>query len=427
MVNRKQSPRIADAVEFDVQLPPLKSFKLDNNIPVYLIPSEEQETLQLEWVFDAGNWYEPASLVASSTNYLIKNGTIRKTALEINETIEYYGAFLSVQCNHEYASLTLHCLEKHVTNLLPVIYEILTSATVPEDEVEIYKQNNKQRLSVNLQKCDFVANQLIDKYIFGEHHPYGRYSTIEAFDHLQRNDLIEFYKRYYSFNHCKIFAAGKTPEHFDTLINHVFGKDTWNGKQEIVKKELPLQPAAEKRYHITNDPNGVQSAIRIARPFPDRYHPDVPKMQMLNTILGGYFGSRLMSNIREDKGYTYGIFSGLYIYNKAGEFGILTEAGRNVTEETIGESYKEMQRLRDELIPEDELSLVRNYMIGGLLGDLDGSFKVIRRWKSLILSGLDEQYFYNAVNIIKTISAGELQELAQKYFVKDDFYELVVI
>lgn len=427
MINRTQAPNIVDAVGLDLKLPPLKSFTLDNGIPVHFIPSVEQTTLLIEWVFEAGDWYEPASLVAASANYLIKTGTLRKTAFQINETIEYYGAFLTFKCDHEFTTLTLHCLEKHIPNLLPVIYEILTSATIPEGEVELYKQNNKQLLSVNLKKCGFVADQLIDKYLFGEHHPYGRSISIEAFDHLQRADIIEFYKRHYSFNLCKIFIAGKLPDHFEILFNTIFGKENWNGKQDIFQKDIQVQPAAEKKYRITNDPSGVQGAIRLARHFPNRFHPDVPRLRVLNTVLGGYFGSRLMSNIREEKGYTYGIFSGINADNKAGSFVIVTEAGRNVTEDAIHESYKEMQRLCDELIPEEELRLVRNYMIGNLLGDLDGSFKVIRRWKNLILSGFDDTYFYNAVNIIKTISAKELQELAQQYFVKEEFYELVVV
>lgn len=427
MINRKQSPDIKNAVEFEIKLPPIESFNLDNGIPVYFVPAQEQETLQLEWVFDAGNWYEAGSMVASATNNLLKNGTTNRTSLQINETIEYYGAFLSLRCNHEFASLTLHCLEKHLVNLLPVIHEILISAIIPEQELDIYKQNSKQRLSVNLQKCDFVANRNMDKYLFGVDHPYGRYSTLETLDRLQRDQLLAFYRQYYTFNHCKIFIAGKPPEHFDALLNKIFGRDSWNGKGEITQKEFSIDSATEKKYRITNDPNGVQGAVRIASLFPNRYHPDVPKMQVLNTVLGGYFGSRLMSNIREEKGYTYGIFSTIQAYNKAGFFGVLTESGREVTEATIIETYKEMQRLCDELIPGDELSLVRNYMIGSLLGDLDGSFKVIRRWKNLILSGMKEDYFYNAVDIIKTISAKELQQLAQKYFVKDNFYELVVV
>jgi predicted Zn-dependent peptidase len=171
----------------------------------------------------------------------------------------------------------------------------------------------------------------------------------------------------------------------------------------------------------------VQAAIRIARPFPNRHHPDFAKVQVLNNIFGGFFGSRLMSNIREDKGYTYGIHSYIqnHIHNTA--LMISTEAGREVCEATIEETYKEMARLRNEPVTEEELNLVRNYMIGSLLGDLDGPFQIIARWKSYVLNNLDDKYFYNSIKTIKTVTAEELQALAKKYLKAEDFYELVVI
>jgi zinc protease len=182
-----------------------------------------------------------------------------------------------------------------------------------------------------------------------------------------------------------------------------------------------------ERCNIINDPNGVQGAIRLARPFPNRHHPDFPKVQVLNNIFGGFFGSRLMTNIREDKGYTYGIHS--YLQNLIHETAwmISTEAGRDVCAATITEVYKEMERLRNEPIDVEELNLVRNFMMGSLLGDLDGPFQIITRWKSYILNQVDENYFYNAIQTIKTISAEELQHLAQQYLQPDDFYELLVV
>ena len=148
---------------------------------------------------------------------------------------------------------------------------------------------------------------------------------------------------------------------------------------------------------------------------------------VLNTLFGGFFGSRLMSNIREDKGYTYGIHS--YVQNHIGNTAwiISTEAGKDVCEAAITEVYKEMQLLQDELIDEEELLLVRNYMIGIILGDLDGPFQIIGRWKNIVLNNLDETYFYDSIKTIKTITAKELQELAKKYLQPENFYELVVI
>jgi predicted Zn-dependent peptidase len=176
-----------------------------------------------------------------------------------------------------------------------------------------------------------------------------------------------------------------------------------------------------------NDPEGVQGAIRIARHFPNRHHPDFPKVQVLNTLFGGFFGSRLMNNIREDKGYTYGIYSYLQNHIQGGAWIISTEAGREVCEATVKEVYYEMQQLRDGDIDAEELLLVKNYLIGTLLGDLDGPFHIIARWKNLILNGLDINFFNHSVDTIKHIQADELRELANRYLQPDDFYELTVI
>ena len=134
-----------------------------------------------------------------------------------------------------------------------------------------------------------------------------------------------------------------------------------------------------------------------------------------------------MSNIREDKGYTYGIHSYVQNHLQQSAWLISTEAGKDVCEATIEEVYKEMKLLREEHVGEEELSLVGNYLMGTILGDLDGPFQIMGRWKNLILNNLDENYFYESIKTIKNISAEELRELAKKYLEPDNFYELVVI
>jgi len=309
---------------------------------------------------------------------------------------------------------------------LPVISEMITDSIFPEEELNIYKQNSKQSLSVNLKKCDFVANRLIDAYLFGKDHPYGKYSTAADYDALQKDQLQQFFNQYYLNGKCVIFVAGKLPNDLYQQLNDNFGK------LSLISHNSPLafhdtHPSTEKKFRIQNDANGLQGAIRIARPFPNRHHPDFMKVMVLNTLLGGFFGSRLMSNIREDKGYTYGIYSYLQNNIQQSAWVISTEAGKDVCEATVTEVYKEMQNLCDELIDEEELLLVRNFMIGSILGDIDGPFHIIGRWKNLLLNNLNEEYFYDSIKTIKTISAEELRLLAQKYFDPKDFYELIVI
>lgn len=426
MLNRKKSPDILDAVQFDLQLKPANHFSLDNGVPVYAIDAGAEEVVMLEFVFYAGNWYEQKNIVAGTTNFMLKNGTTTKKAFDINEHFELYGAYLNRSCYNETATLTLHTLGKHLPKLLPVIAELLAESIFPEEELATYKQNQKQRLEVNLKKCDFIANRLIDEYLFGFDHPYGRYTSIEDYNSLQREDLVEYYKKYYKEGKCLLFIAGKLPADIAQQVNAAFGALPLNRK-EIVSPVHPVQAAVQKKYNIVNDAEGVQGAIRMARPFPNRHDPDFPKVQVLNNIFGGFFGSRLMSNIREDKGYTYGIYSYLqnHIHNSA--WMISTEAGRDVCAATIEEVYKEMQILREQRVSEEELHLVKNYMVGSILGELDGPFQIIARWKNYILNGLTDAFFYNSLNTIKGITAEELQSLAVKYLNPDDFYELVVV
>lgn len=424
MPDRKQAPPIVDAVNFDLKLKPADRFTLDNGIEVYAVNAGAEDVLSFEWVFYAGNWYEEQDLVAATTNFLLRNGTSNKTAFQINEHFEYYGSYLNRACHSETATITLHCLTKHVKELLPAVRELIVDSVLPQNEIDVYKQNMKQRLKVSLKKSDFVAGRLIDVYLYGEKHPYGKFSRAEDFDALTREQLQDFYKTYYQQGKLVLFVAGKLPADLASLLNQYFG-DLPN-KAAVTNAIIPA-PATEKKFRIANDAEGVQGSIRIARPFPNRHHPDFMKVMTLNTLFGGFFGSRLMSNIREDKGYTYGIHSYLqnHLYDSA--WMISTEAGKDVCEATITEVYKEMKDLREELVDEEELLLVRNYMMGSILGDLDGPFQIIARWKNIVLNNLSEQYFYDSINTIKTISAEELQQLAQQYLQPDDFYELVVV
>ena len=426
MLDRKIIPTIEEAVHFDLQLKNCDRFALDNKVPVYAMNAGAQDVVMVEWVFDAGNWYDKQPMVAATTNFLIKNGTTSKSAYQINDFFEFHGAYLNRSCYNETASITLHCLSKHLETLLPVVREIIETSIFPAEELAIYIQNQKQRLSVNLQKCDFIANRLIDEYLFGINHPYGTYSNAEDYDALNTDLLKAFYKQYYLNGSCKIFVAGKMPIGYESMLNKAFGTLPLHADTPVVV-EHPIVTAAQKKVEIINDENGVQGAIRMARPFPNRHHPDFQKAHVLNTLFGGFFGSRLMSNIREDKGYTYGIHSYFQNHVHASAWMISTEAGRDVCAATITEVLKEMELLRNELVDMEELNLVRNYMIGSLLGDLDGPFQLIGRWKNYVLNGLDENYFYKSIETIKSVTPQELQRLANTYLQPDDFYELMVI
>jgi predicted Zn-dependent peptidase len=424
-LDRTIAPLIKDAVDFDIQLKPYQKFTLDNSLEVYTFEGGAQEVMLMELVFFAGNSFETKNWVAPATNYLLKNGTSSKSAFEVNDAFEFYGAYLNRSCYNETATISLHSLTKHFQEVIPVVSELVADAVFPENELDIYKKNQIQQLTLNLKKGDFIANRFIDEYLFGIEHPYGKYSSEEAYNQLTREDLLAFYNKYYKEGKCVVFMAGKFPANIEATLNQYIGSLPLN-KHIIETPEHTIVGASTKKYSIVNDPSSVQGSIRIARHFPNRHHPDFAPVQVLNNIFGGFFGSRLMSNIREDKGYTYGIHSYLQNHIQQSAWLISTDAGKDVCRATIEEVYKEMGILRNELVKMDELNLVKNYMLGSLLGDVDGPFQIIGRWKSYILNGLTEEYFYNTIKKVRAIQPEQIKDLANKYLKEEDFYELVV-
>lgn len=427
MLNRLIAPRIQNAVEFSFSLPPCNRLILQNGIPLYWLSAGTQDVVQLEWAFKAGVWEEGQAGIAQATAALLKSGTTQRSAIQINEALEYYGASLSIAVTNDYHIITLHALTKHLPALLPVIQEIFYEADFPEEEVAIYRQNALQRLAVNLQKTEFVANRNIDALLFGEQHPYGRFTNAGDIEALDSGSLKSFFKKYFKAANCRIFMSGNIEQAHVEMVKSYFGNDMWGGKEEITFKKFDVNPTKEKRHRIQiEEQKNVQGSVRLDTIFPARNDPDFAPMIVLNTIFGGYFGSRLMMNIRESKGYTYGIYSHIYSYKEAGALMVATEAGTNVCEHVLAEIYKEMDRLCSTPVAEEELLLVKNYLLGNVLADLDGPFSIMQRWKSIILFDMPQAVFDKNIQIYKNVTAKELQDLAQRYFLKDNYFELVV-
>ena len=428
MLDRSRPPLTKDPVEFSFVLPPINREVLPNGIPFFWLEAGVQEVVEIDWVFPAGIWQEAKPAVAQAVAALMRNGTPKRSAQEINETFEKYGATLRTGAGEDWASVTLYTLSRHLPALLPLVREVIEEAAFPEEELRIYTENTVQRLLVSLAQCDFIANQRIDALLFGEAHPYGRYTKKEKVEALTREDLVAFHKRYYDLGAAQIFAGGHLSPAHRKLIREIFG-DLKTGDTDVTPPaEMYSAPAPSDRVQrISNDANGVQGAIRVGRLFPTREHPDFAPMVVLNTVMGGYFGSRLMSNIREEKGYTYGISSSVQPLLHGGSLIIHTEAGKDVCELAVKEIWKELALLQQQPIEEEELLLVKNYLLGGLLGALDGPFQLLARWKSLILNGFNEPKFQENIRIYKTVDAAQLQALAQKYYNREDFYEIVVV
>lgn len=421
MPNRNQAPTIkqVDALKL---IQPVQHF-LDNGIPVYELNMGTQDVIKLEIVFNAGRPYEEKRLAARATVAALKEGSKNYDAHKLAEHLDFFGSSINIPFSLDVAQIVVYSLTRHFEDIIPVVAEMVTTPTFPEEELHSFVRRNQQRLQVDLTKNDVIAYRTLTEYIFGSNHPYGYNSFPETYGALEQADLIQHFKKCYTSGNCYIFVSGKINDQILKTINTYLGQSIPAGKLPI--PELMVQSSTPQQYRISN-PGTVQSAIRIGRHLFSRKHPDYIGMYILNTIFGGYFGSRLMNNIREDKGYTYNIYSMLDAQRWDGSFYISTEVGTDFVEPTLKEIYKEMELLQQEQVDQDELELTRNFLLGHFLGMLDGPFNISEVSKMMVLEDLPYSHFPDFIEKIKSITPQELQDLAQKYLNKEEMWEIVV-
>lgn len=398
---------------------------LDNGIKVYTIDSGSQELTKIEFLFKAGMYYQFQPLLASAANNLLETGTKNYTANELSDNIDFFGSFFECAVDQDYASLALFSLNKYIDKSLHYVEDIIKNPTFPKDEFDIYISNKKQKHLVNSEKVNVLARRRFSELIFGEKHPYGISVKDNDFEKLSLESVIDFYKTFYHSGNCTIIASGKLSNDLLEILNNRFGKTSWGHVQAIPAPQVKLD-TTQQQHHFIEKADAIQSAVRIGRLMFNKTNPDYFKFQVLNTILGGYFGSRLMANIREDKGYTYGIGSGLASLVNGGFFYISTEVGTDVTNDTLKEIYKEIKLLREELVDADELETVRNYVLGQFLRSVDGPYALADKFKAVWEFGLDYDYFEKYFEAVKTITPEEIRTLAKTYLQEKDLIELVV-
>ena len=419
MLDRKIAPpfkRVAN-----IAIPQAKRTCLDNGIPLYYIEAGKQPVVRLEFIFKAGAWYEDNKGASYFAAKMLSEGTQQKSSAQISYEVEKFGAYLDFNPTLDYSIVTLECLSKHLNNLLPLLHEILRQPTFPEDELVTLKNIKAQQTRVQNEKSSFLASKKFREAIFGEAHPYGKDLTLEDIDKLTRDDVRSFYDQYYTLP-FEVLISGLPNSGFIADINKIFG-------QTVLQKA-----AADPTYisHPISSPTiiekeaNLQSSIRVGKKLLTKDQPDYVKLLIVNEILGGYFGSRLMKNIREDKGYTYGISSALVPLRNDGYFIIGTDVNKENTRNTLQEIYKEIEVLQTTLISDDELNTVRSFMIGSFLSEINTPFALSDKFKGVHLYGLGYDFYDSYLQTVNNITSTEIRDLAQQYLQRDTFSEVIV-
>ena len=421
-LDRTQPPAF-QAIQ-EIRLPAVQSHRLANGIPLHLISVDHQPVVRLECVFNAGAWYEQVPGSAFFAMKMLSEGTTSRSSAQISEYIDRYGAFLELNSGPDRASVVVYCLTKFLPNVLPLLREMFTEPTFPQKELDDLRNITLQNLRVNYEKNAYLAGTLFREKLFGYDHPYGRSQRPEAVEQLLRQGVVDFFERVIRNRTFQIILAGQASDNEIALVDRELGQlhirtdDLLSATADILPgNDLPV--FAEKL-------DSVQSSIRIGRRLFTRSHPDFFKMLVTNEILGGYFGSRLMKNIREEKGFTYGISSNMPSFRHDGYFLIGTDVNKENTQQTIDEIRKEIHILQTKPVSADELETVKNYMAGEFVGSLNTPFEIADRYKVILLDTMPANFLTTYIQNIRTITATDIMETATRYLSPDSLREVIV-
>ena len=404
-----------------VDMPDAQLLTSANGVPIYLLPTNDFEVVRFSFVFRAGTSMQHRPFTASATANMLGEGSAKYSAQEIAERLDFYGSYFDVNIDRDYAYISFCSLSKFFAPTADVAREIVLCPTFGEHELEIYCSKRKQSLAIERKKVEMLSRELFAEALFGAEHPYGISSDEALYDDVRRDDLVALYRELYTAENCFVVCSGRIDEEVITTLR-------------AIVEALASGRRAEQRLPATHTTNvlrrdvegALQSSIRVGRLLFPRTHPDFVGMQVVAAALGGYFGSRLMQNLREEHGYTYGVMAAMVNFDKEGYLAIATQVAREVREEALAEIYREIERMRHELLDDEELQMVKNMMIGEILRILDGPFGIADVTIENIMCGMDNRAMEQSVERILSITAEQIRELAERYLRREDLVEVVV-
>lgn len=416
--DRRKRPQLSE-----LSLPSLLPYTkehLSNGMELIVVSGGDQDIFKLDVVFEAGAIYQAQPLIASTTLHMLNEGTCHQTSSEIAEVFDYYGSYIDFNSGMHKSEASLLALGKYADHTVSLLGEMIKESIFPEKELEIYLRNKRQHFLTEKEKTSWLARKEFLRLLFGPGHPYANAVEEKDFESISREKLIEFYTKRIDARDARIVLSGHIEPSLKEKVIKVFS-DLRRSSSDFPAPLFSFSPAKPGRYHVYKE-GTVQTSIRIGKKGVSLLENDYAGFQLLNTVLGGYFGSRLMSNIREEKGFTYGIHSFNVTLPQSSYWGIMTDVNNRYTEAAIEEALKEIRKLQTELIPEEELSLVKNYFHGELLRELDGVFAQADSLKHKLMYRTDNRIYLDHIEKIKKYTSHELRELANQYLKIEDLY-----
>ncbi len=408
----------------EIKFLPQENIILQNGIKLSSFYNNDVNALKIDFVFPAGRIFQKKAFVAAMTNAIIREGSNQHpNSAEIEEKLDYYGIFVQQRIETYWSIFSFYIPLMYLNKALPIIHEILFDPVIDQVSLDFLNEKGKSGLSKQLKTPAFLAKQHAMKMLWGENHPMGYFPKPSDFDELSRNDLNQFYNSYYKNSKFNIYVSGNFPGVFLEKLDKLFGQhpvNTTTPELSLKLKDRHIEKLIQK------EDKQVQTALYWTAPCIGPRHPDYFDFKIMNTVFGDYFGSRLMSNIREDKAYTYGIYSSISPKTTGTNISIQTEVGKAYLDDTIKQIELEIDNMKTQLIDNEELELIQNYMAGELLSVFDGVFNHASVLRYLDEMNLDFSYYKDYIDRIQSITPKTIRESARKYLNTDNFHKVCI-
>lgn len=406
-----QRPQIKNVSLIKIHKP--QDAVLDNGVAIQTINLGEQPVSRLDISFEGGRCDGRNQTVSEMLSAILREGSTKHTAKGIAQILDFHGAWLGCDASSHNVVLSLYSLNRNFDKVVTVLHDIVMHPSLPEHEFGNLKSQAINRLFTNKQKVAFLAMETFAQTYFGNESNLGKAVTEDSIDAISIDDLRSFHSSWFTPQNMRISLAGKVDSSMIATLNHLFGKEPTSGEFSSSASDSPTIRFKPKAV-IVGKPDAMQSAVRIGMPTVLRSDDDYIPLRILITALGGYFGSRLMSNIREDKGYTYSISSALLGYRDNSFVSINCQCDTDYTWKVVSEIKTEIRKLQTDKISNDELRRLKTYMLSDLARTLDTPFSIADYYASLHNNHIQSDYFERQVETINSITATDLLDIAQR-------------
>ena len=415
--------------DFSFRLPDLRQRQIvfPNGVSLACFPDKDSEVVRLEFIFaNAGSNNQKKYFTAAATANLLTEGSGDMSAAMMADKLDYYAAYVEKSTDRESTSVAFYFLKKYSAQIMPLVELIIKQPLYAEKEFDIYKNKQRQSVELNSRKTKMIAYKKFYQLLFSAENPLSGFGKASDFDLLSRDDVREFYDEFYSSKECEISLAGNFSDELLKTLEQNFGSNDWGKGKVHSMQEEPVTALPQVETAFVHKDKAVQASLRAGNVCISHKDKDFMPFKVLVALFGGYFGSRLMTNIREEKGYTYSIGSYVTTYRNCAVLSTLADVKAEKAKETFKEIDKEIEKLQNERVEEKELCVLKNYLLGECLRGLDGVFDMAEKFSVLRRSGYSLSYFDDMQKAIVETKPEDIRVLAQKYLRADKMSRVLV-